>query len=100
MLVTEKSKAGDTKVREWHKQIQTMIEEIDDCIKNKNDEVLTLSFLAEKQGYSEFYVSRKFKEISGMSLCDYMRQRTLSFALKEVRDSTRGLIDIAFDSII
>lgn len=85
------------KVREWHKQIQALIEENDFCIKNKNDETLTLSFLAEKLGYSEFYVSRKFKEISGMSLRDYMGQRKLSFALKEVRDTTRGLIDIAFD---
>lgn len=84
-------------MHEWHKQIQILIKEIDDCIKNKNDEVLTLSFLAEKLGYSEFYVSRKFKEISGMSLRDYMGQRSLSFALKEVRDTTRRLIDIAFD---
>lgn len=84
-------------MHEWHKQIQILIKEIDDCIKNKNDEVLTLSFLAEKLGYSEFYVSRKFKEISGMSFRDYMGQRTLSFALKEVRDTTRGLKDIAFD---
>lgn len=84
-------------VYEWHKRIQILIKEIDGCIKNKNDEVLTLSFLAEKLGYSEFYVSRKFKEISGMSLRDYMGQRSLSFALKEVRDTTRGLIDIAFD---
>ena len=54
---------------EWHKQIQ----EIDNCIKSKNDEILTLSYLAKKLGYSEFYVSRKFKEISEMNLRDYMR---------------------------
>lgn len=69
---------------EWHKQIQVVVKEIDDCIKNKNDENLTLSFLAKKLGYSEFYVSRKFKEISGMNLRDYMGQRNLSFALKEL----------------
>lgn len=84
-------------MHEWHKQIQKLINEIDFCIKNKNAEALTLSFLAERLGYSEFYVSRKFKEISGMSLRDYIGQRTLSFALKEVRNTTRGLIDIALD---
>lgn len=84
-------------MHEWHKQIQKLINEIDFCIRNKNDEALTLSFLAEKLGYSEFYVSRKFKEISGMSLRDYMGQRMLSFALKEVRDTKRGLMDIALD---
>lgn len=82
---------------EWQKQIQAVIKEIDDCIKNKNDEILTLSYLSGKLGYSECYVSRKFKEISGMNLRDYMGQRNLSFALKEVRDTTRGLMDIAFD---
>ena len=58
---------------EWHKQIQVVIQEIDNCIKSKNDEILTLSYLAKQLGYSEFYVSRKFKEISEMNLRDYMR---------------------------
>ena len=58
---------------EWHKQIQVVIQEIDNCIKSKNDEILTLSYLAKKLGYSEFYVSRKFKEISEKNLRDYMR---------------------------
>ena len=84
-------------MKEWHKKIQAVIKKIDDCIKNQNDESMTLSFLAKELGYSEFYISRKFKEISGMNLRDYIRQRNLSFALKEVRDTTKGLIDIAFD---
>ncbi len=82
---------------EWYRQIQGLINEIDFCIRQKNDDRLTLSFLAEKLGYSEFYVSRKFKEISGMSLRDYMSQRALAFALKEVRDTPRRLLDIALD---
>lgn len=82
---------------EWQKQIQILILEIDDCIRRKEDEALTLSALAEKLGFSEFYVSRKFREISGMSLRDYMGQRSLALALKEVRDTRRGLLDIALD---
>ena len=82
---------------EWQKQIQVLILEIDDCIKRKEDEALTLSALAEKLGFSEFYVSRKFREISGMSLRNYMGQRSLALALKEVRDTDRGLLDIAMD---
>lgn len=81
-------------MHEWHKQIQEIVEEIDICIKQKNDEALTLAVLAEKLGYSEYYVSRKFKEVSGMNLREYMRQRLLAFALKEVRDTKRGLLDI------
>jgi AraC-like DNA-binding protein len=82
---------------EWHKQIQTIVDEIDNCIKNYNDEALTLSFLSRKLGYSECYTTRKFKEICGMPFRDYLGQRKLAFALKEVRDSEKGLLDIAFD---
>ncbi len=82
---------------QWHKQIQIIVDEIDKCIKNYKDEALTLSFLSRRLGYSEFYTTRKFKEISGMQFRDYLRQRKLAFSLKEVRDSEKSLIDIAFD---
>lgn len=82
---------------EWQKQIQIFVDEIDKCIKNYNDEALTLSFLSRSLGYSEFYTTRKFKEISGMQFRDYLRLRKLAFALKEVRDSDKSFLDIALD---
>lgn len=82
---------------EWQKLIQIIVDEIDRCIKSYNDETLTLRFLSRKLGYSEFHTTRKFKEISGMQFRDYLRQRRLAFALKEVRDSNKSLLDIAFD---
>lgn len=82
---------------EWQQQIQIIVDEIDKCIKNYNDEALTLRFLARKLGYSEYYTTRKFKEISGMLFRDYLQYRKLAFALKEVRDSKKSLLDIAFD---
>ena len=82
---------------EWERLVQEIVEEVDECIKKRNDEALTLSTLAMKLGYSEFYVSRKFREISGMSFRDYLHQRKLAFALKEVRDTSRGLLEIALD---
>ncbi len=82
---------------EWQKQIQIIVDEIDRCIQNYNSEGLTLRFLSRKLGYSEFYTTKKFKEISGMQFRDYLRQRKLAFALKEVRDSEKSLLDIAFD---
>ena len=63
---------------EWERMVQVIVEEIDECIKEQNDEGLTLSTLAGKLGYSEFYISRKFKEISGMSFRDYLWQRPRS----------------------
>ncbi len=82
---------------EWHKQIQIVVDEIDKCIKNHNGEAITLRSLARKLGYSEFHTTRKFKEISGMQFREYLRQRNLAFALTDVRDSQRSLLDIAFD---
>lgn len=82
---------------EWHKQIQAIVDEIDQCIQAYNDEALTLQALARRLGYSEFYTTRKFKEVSGMRLRDYLRNRKLAFALKEVRDSSKPLLDIAID---
>ena len=82
---------------EWQKQIQIIVDEIDECMKGYNDEALTLRFLSRKLGYSEFYTTRKFREISGMQFRDYVRQRKLAFALKEVRDSDKSLLDIALD---
>lgn len=80
---------------EWQRQIQKLIEEIDLCIRQKDSEALSLRHLSEKTGYSEFHLSKKFKEISGMQLRDYMRSRKLAFALKELRDTDQGILDIA-----
>ncbi len=82
---------------EWYKQIQTIIDEIDICIKNHDDEALTLSHLATKMNYSEYHMSRKFKEISGMQFRDYLRYRRLAFALIEIRDTKKSILDIALD---
>lgn len=80
---------------EWHRRIQKVIEVIDSCIVNGSDEKLTLKALSGQLGYSEFYTSRKFNEISGMTLKDYLRYRKLAFALRELRDSSYSILDIA-----
>ena len=36
------------KMYEWHKNMQTIVDEIDICIKNKDDEALTLKHLADR----------------------------------------------------
>lgn len=82
---------------EWQQQIQIIVDEIDRCMENYSDEKLTLRFLSRKLGYSEFYTTKKFREITGMQFRDYLQSRKLAFALKEVRDSNKGLLDIAFD---
>ena len=82
---------------EWNEKIQIIVDEIDVCIKRREDETITLRNLSRKLGYSDYYTTRKFKEISGLTLRDYLRRRRLSFALKEVRDSEKGLLEIALN---
>lgn len=82
---------------EWYQNVQKIVDEIDVCIKGKNDEALTLKHLAQKFCYSEYYLSRKFREISGMQFREYLRYRRLAFALKELRDTERGILDIALN---
>ena len=80
---------------EWSRYIQEIVDQIDCCIKTENDENMTLSALSEKVGYSEYYTSRMFCDISGMTLKDYIRFRKLAFALKEVRDTENRILNIA-----
>lgn len=58
-------------INEWLMNIQNIVDDIDRCIKSGEDEKLTLGRLSKSLGYSEYYVSRKFSEISGMNLRDY-----------------------------
>lgn len=84
-------------MREWHRNIQRIIDEIDICIKEKQNDTVTLDSLAASLGYSAYHVSKKFREISGMTFRNYLRYRRLAFALKELRDTDRGILDIALD---
>jgi len=82
---------------EWSMTVQKITGEIDACIRNKNDDALTLGRLAAQAGYSEYHFSRKFKEIAGVQLKDYLRGRKLAFALRELRDTDRSILEIAVD---
>lgn len=84
-------------MHEWYQQVQKIVDEIDVCIKAQRDEALTLNYLAHRFGYSESYISRKFREISGMKFRDYLRYRRLAFALKQIRDTDDGILDIALN---
>ena len=82
-------------MREWHRLIQIVVDEIDSRIMDHDDETLALQSLSEKLGYSKFHTTRKFRELSGMPLKDYIRLRKLAFALAEVRDTKTRFLDIA-----
>jgi len=84
-------------MNEWYRLVQLLIDKIDICIKQQKGESLTLGQLAQQLGYSEYHLSRKFREISGMQFRDYLRFRRLALALKALRDTEKGILEIASD---
>ena len=84
-------------MHEWRIQTQKIVDDIDRCISAHDDDGLALGSIAGKYGYSEYHMSRKFKELSGVSFRDYLRGRRLAFALIDLRDTDRGILDIAVD---
>ena len=62
---------GAVEMYQWERQIQSIVDEIDRCIRQQDSEALTLQALSRRLGYSESYTTRKFGEISGMRLRDY-----------------------------
>ena len=84
-------------IHQWQWMIQKIIARIDESIKSKDSDELSLENSAQNLGYSPFHFSKKFREISGMAFRDYLRYRKLAFALKEIRDTDRTILDIALE---
>lgn len=82
----------------WSEEVQRIVSRIDECIRDEDDDQLTLVALARDIGYSEYYTSRRFSEVSGMKLRDYLRLRRLAFALKALRDTDESILQIAVRS--
>lgn len=57
---------------EWPRLIQGMVDEIDRSILAREEETLTLQRLSRDMGYSAYHATRKFREIAGMPLRDYL----------------------------
>lgn len=83
---------------QWNRCMQPLIDEIDACIRDKQDEALTLRMLSQKFGYSESHFSRNFRRVSGMRLRDYLRFRRLAFALAPLREGRQPIVQIALDA--
>lgn len=85
-------------MEEWLRNVQGLVNDIDACIRLGHNEAMTLEALARKTGYSRYHLSRMFHRVSGMQLRDYLRYRRLAFALKELRDTDRRILDVALDN--
>ena len=62
-------------------------------------DAITMADLARAARYSQWHAARVFKEVTGKSPFEYVRARRLSAAAQELRDSSRKVVDVAFDFV-
>lgn len=74
-----------------------MITELVQVIEENIREELDLDALAEKTGFSKFYVHRLFKSLTGQTLMTYVRGRRLSLSLNELVNTRLKILDIALE---
>ena len=66
-------------------------------IENHLGRVIHLEELAAYSGYSLWHMQKIFKEITGISLGKYIRQRRLASAVNLLKNSSQSIFDIALD---
>lgn len=71
-----------------------VILEIQKYISSHYDEEITLESLAEKFFFSTFYISRKFKEITGYNIKNYIILSRLSYAKELLRYSKLSITEV------
>ena len=75
-----------------NEQVQFMIDWIEDHLKGE----FSLDKLSNYMGYSPYYCSFKFHQVTGMSMRRYVLLRRLNLSTKDLAKG-RKIIDIAFD---
>lgn len=75
-----------------NEQIQLMIDWIEDNLKNQ----FSLDELSNYMGYSPYYCSFKFHQVTGISIRRYILLRRLYLSAEDLANN-RKIIDVAFD---
>ena len=73
--------------------VQNIIDWLEDNIKSDH----SLVEIARHVGYSPFYCSTVFREVSGMTLREYIALRRLALVAQELRRTRAPIVDIALD---
>ena len=76
---------------EWNENVQKMI----DWIESHLTEKLSLLEMSNKIGYSPYYCSCQFHEITGITFKSYIAGRRLAMATLEIRDTNARILDVA-----
>lgn len=78
-------------MKEWSEIVQRMIE----WIESNAERPRILETLSSEIGYSPWYCSVLFHDVTGMTLKTYVSRRRLARAAEEIRDTDERILDIA-----
>lgn len=74
------------------------VQKMQDYIAAHQDEEINLKALSDAACYSPWYCYRIFKELTGLSVSDYVRRLKLTGAARRLKDTDAKVIDVALDS--
>ncbi|KMZ52608.1 helix-turn-helix domain-containing protein [Dorea sp. D27] len=75
-----------------------VVQEVIDYIETNLEEKLDLDHIAEKAGYSKFYLNRIFAEYTGVTIHKYLQNRRLTVAAEKLVKTDKPIIEIAYDA--
>lgn len=82
-------------MQEWNEIVQCMI----DWIEEHLDQTPILCKVSQEVGYSPWYCSVIFHDVTGMTLKNYVAGRRLSLATVEIRDTKERILDVRMEHI-
>lgn len=98
-LSQEIAKSINIKCKCGESMKQQVVQAMQKWIEEHIQSPITLQQMASVFHYSPFYLSRLFKEVTGMNLFDYIRKIRLTKAAKVLRDQSTTILDVAFDFV-
>jgi AraC-like DNA-binding protein/predicted transcriptional regulator YdeE len=78
---------------EWNMNVQRIVDLAERNLRGE----LSLGEVSRRLGYSPWYCTRQFSRVMGMSLRSYLRSRRLSEAAITLRDSRKGILEVAVE---
>ena len=88
-------------MQEWKSDSDSAaaVARVKDYVARHLQEAITASDLAKAMGYSQYHMSRVFKEETGLSPFEYVRHERLTAAAHVLRNGKQRVIDVAFDYV-
>lgn len=75
----------------------SLVYALSEWVETHTGRIIQLEELATYSGYSLWHMQKIFKEVTGISLGKYIRERRLTRAVYQLKNSDESIFDIAFD---